>query len=884
MRRVLGLLLPGFVALAAVAVALTPGGYLGQVLAQAVGYQQTFDGTPATPTFWRPVDWDVSIFGHDMQNIEPMQAQHGADCSAPPNTHLISRIEETVYICNSHVMTAINNGYGAIMLTPNQLLDFSAGPAVLKWDMSTARQSSRDWVDVLLTPFEENSQVNFVDFHRPRNAVYLTLAGGNGLFVGSIWRNGVEERVSGDVYHTWDMIFANFGLTSSATRRDTFELTLSRTHMRLRMPAYNLTWIDADIPPLTWTQGVVQLNQRTYNPNKACDFDGTCGPNTWHWDNVSVAPAAQFTLLRADRRFVDASAPSAVTFPAAAPANAHLRFSGVGKPIEFSVNGGGTWTAATVQGDEAPPSNPEIGDAYWSPIPAGTRSVMIRGTRHGTTAWSAQDIAIWAPGPQVILPTQTPVVGGPTALPTAARTATPTPVRSSAVATATPTSISSSSPPSNPNQPSNPSNPSPPSNSGNRSSSRAPAAPAPVVLGESGGGGGFPALAFAPLPKATPAPAPTVFVAPPPVVSGLQLDAAGGDIAVDSLNLELSVPAEALGGQAVRIKPSRPALETLPPAPPALELGSDAFELALAPLDGSADLQDLVAPLRLAYRLRLADLARVGVDFSKLGLGLWTGAGWTPLPCAVGDDARLICSTSRPGLFAVLIASVQNESTEIDLPNGRFYAQANGFSGSGGSGFAVTDDADANLWAEFQRLGGVEQLGYPVSGRFVYRGFLTQAFQRLVLQWRPELAEAVPLNVLDDLSQRGTDPWLERTRQVPMSPAGLEDLGLPWDEVVARHLAVLEPYPALLEAYVNTPDALEAYGLPLSIKEYGTFVSVRLQRATLQLWLVDQPWAAAGTVVVGNAGDLAKEAGLWPLSALAPEPRPAASVEAVPEQ
>lgn len=30
------------------------------------------------------------------------------------------------------------------------------------------------------------------------------------------------------------------------------------------------------------------------------------------------------------------------------------------------------------------------------------------------------------------------------------------------------------------------------------------------------------------------------------------------------------------------------------------------------------------------------------------------------------------------------------------------------------------------------------------------------------------------------------------------------------------------------------------------------------------------PWAAAGTVVAGNGGDLAKEAGLWPAGAVTP--------------
>jgi len=66
------------------------------------------------------------------------------------------------------------------------------------------------------------------------------------------------------------------------------------------------------------------------------------------------------------------------------------------------------------------------------------------------------------------------------------------------------------------------------------------------------------------------------------------------------------------------------------------------------------------------------------------------------------------------------------------------------------------------------------------------------------------------------------------------------------------------------------PDAVDALGLPAGIDSFGPLVSVRLQRGTLQLWLVDTPWAAPGTVVVGNAGDLAKQAGLWPLDAVAP--------------
>ncbi len=873
MRRVVGPLLPVVTGLLAILVVLSPGSYTGDLFAQAAGYLQTFDGSPATPLFWRPVDWDITILGHGTTSIEPMQADHGPDCSGPPNTHLISQIEQTVFICNAHVMTAMNNGYGAIYLTPNQLLDFSQGAAVLKWDMSTARTSSRDWVDIVIMPYADNLQINFQDVHLPQNALHLELAGGNGVFVPTIYRNGVAERVSADTYHTWDMIFANFGLQASAVRRDTFELTLSRTHIRFRMPAYNLTWIDTDIPALAWSQGVIQLNQRSYNPNKACDFDGTCGPNTWHWDNVSVAPAAQFTLLRGDRRFVDATTSATVNFPAAAPSNANLRFTGVGKPIDFSIDGGRSWVTAHVQPPAAPADNPSMGDNFWSPIPAGTRSVMLRGTRQGTVAWSAQDISIWAPGPQVIIPTQTPVVQQPlpTSTPTtvpSAPTRTPTPVpggNNSSPATATPTSV----PPPPPSKPGNGGSP------GSGGSPPPSDASQPPQTGEGGGGVGASLLVFPPsTPTAQPTASPVTTRATAPAAPGLGLTAEGGELVIDSLNLVLGVPGEVLNGQAVTVSAQRLDRASLPPAMAGFTLGLDAFDLKLSASD-AMPLTEFVAPIQLVLQVTPADLPLVGAE-TKIGLGVWSGSAWSPLPCALADNGRLVCETSHFSVFAVLIASDENQPMEGDLANGRFFSQANGFSGAGGTGFAVIDDGDANMWSEFQRLGGIEALGYPISGRFMYRGFMTQAFQKLALQWLPESGEAVPVNVLDELSQRGTDGWLERTRQVPLGESSVEDIGLPWDDVVSRHLALLDAYPALHEAYLNDPLALNSYGLPLAVKDYGSFISVRLQRATLQLWLVDRPWASAGSVVVGNAGDLAKEAGLWPLDALAPEPRPLA--------
>ena len=88
-------------------------------------------------------------------------------------------------------------------------------------------------------------------------------------------------------------------------QRDTFELDISKNHIRFGMPQYNFWWVDADIPTLDWSQGVVQLGHHSYNPEKDCNYDGTCGPNTWHWDNVSITPAVPFTILRADQRYLN---------------------------------------------------------------------------------------------------------------------------------------------------------------------------------------------------------------------------------------------------------------------------------------------------------------------------------------------------------------------------------------------------------------------------------------------------------------------------------------------------------------------------------------------------------------------------------------------------
>src|SRR2546423_1025342 len=130
----------------ATGVVLLSGTAASQVAVQAATtLLQTFDGSPAHPTPYVPTDWDITILSHSATSLRPMNADHGSDCSAPPATHVVARTDDMVFMCNGHIMTAVNNGYGAVYLTPNALMDFSQGESVLKWDMSTNRTASRDW-------------------------------------------------------------------------------------------------------------------------------------------------------------------------------------------------------------------------------------------------------------------------------------------------------------------------------------------------------------------------------------------------------------------------------------------------------------------------------------------------------------------------------------------------------------------------------------------------------------------------------------------------------------------------------------------------------------------------------------------------------------------
>lgn len=219
--------------------------------------------------------------------------------------------------------------------------------------------------------------------------------------------------------------------------------------------------------------------------------------------------------------------------------------------------------------------------------------------------------------------------------------------------------------------------------------------------------------------------------------------------------------------------------------------------------------------------------------------------------------------------FAVLASltighpiSASAQAADFDTAGGRFFTQTGG---GGGKGYAVTDDGAARFWSEFQRLGGVQAVGYPASQRFQWDGFTVQVFQRVVFQWRPESNSVAFVNVFDRLGELGKNEFLRTVRQTP-PPRAFDDAGKAWEQVMANHLAVLERYPAVKAKYFAVVgDPIQANGLPMSdVTDMGDALVLRAQRVVLQQWKKDVPWAKAGEVTVALGGDIAKEAGVLP--------------------
>jgi len=419
----------------------------------AVGtFLETFDGAPAAPEpYANPHGWDIFTTGLDTRQSgsAAQRAHHGPACSAPgfpysaTNSHPLLNTNDQVFLCNNHLMTATGlTGYGAIYMVPPAMADFSGGTATIRFEMSTLRTASRDWVHFTLMPFSGHNKFayNNLDQAVPPHNINVELAGTN-VLLASQRAGGGDVQIEGDGFTTWNMVQAANGVREDAARRDIFQIDVSRTHLRVciignsagQTYTYDgrtgFCWIDSDLPsPLgsgEWNdQAVFMMTHVAYNPEKSCSSeedqfsivhnptgDAQCPPNTWHWDNVRIDPAVPFTILNPLQRFAsfnDPSGANTITFATPAPANSYLSYVAAGacSAQRFSVNGGTSWISAIPQPTTTQCQHPENGGEYWTPIPEGTTAVKFTGQR-SFGVWAAGAAAIWVAGEGTLPPVST---------------------------------------------------------------------------------------------------------------------------------------------------------------------------------------------------------------------------------------------------------------------------------------------------------------------------------------------------------------------------------------------------------------------------------------------------------------------------------------------
>lgn len=426
----------------------------------------SFDGTPTSPLGYQGSafieGWSVNVHERSMvfsgtgqplgDAIHPLEAQHGADCSAPPATHNTGASRSAaVFQCNDHIMMALNGSeYGANYLMPDRLADFSAGSVTVDFDLSTNRMSTRDWWDITISPFMDAQSLpllsdlsggcgfGFVDLQgHNRNSVVITTDNGDNVPKLRITRNGVcpEERYGPDFGGTAFDAGIVAGTNQSATRQ-MHRITLTPTSLRferLASPtASAVVFIDQTFPALSWNQGVVQIGQHSYSPEK----DNAGVPATWHLDNVSINPNVPF-YLKNYPTYIGNGGGTLITDPA--PAGAFLRFPAV---CRVAVNG--VFATKMVDGNQ-----PQNASSYLVPIPQGSTSFAISFANDG---WYQVGLGCNAKDFDVVS-----LVGGVPSTPTATASSSPTPPpTSTATSTPTPTATASPAPTATPTAPPTP--------------------------------------------------------------------------------------------------------------------------------------------------------------------------------------------------------------------------------------------------------------------------------------------------------------------------------------------------------------------------------------------------------------------------------------------
>jgi hypothetical protein len=229
-------------------------------------------------------------------------ADHGADCSAPPNQHSIPRTthrsnaaapDPSFYICTGHLMSSMGDveGYSSTAFWPRQEFDFAAG-GVVEWSVNLSAPHARSWWEIQIMPRQQlqAAAVNHTlgaDETYPAQRIVLTFTDDSTrvVQVGSGEPPPGGVLIEQDKWPGWAM--SHEGDPALVDRR-------IRRHMRLELQRDRLAWgieqadgafdwLQADIPGgLPFTRGLVLFTTHAYTPTK----DGNTELYTFHWGDI----------------------------------------------------------------------------------------------------------------------------------------------------------------------------------------------------------------------------------------------------------------------------------------------------------------------------------------------------------------------------------------------------------------------------------------------------------------------------------------------------------------------------------------------------------------------------------------------------------------------
>lgn len=305
---------------------------------------------------------------HQWKDGDALDAQHGPDCGPPPATHRADTWDEYVYVCKEHLMTArAAPSYAATYLMPLFEVDLTSDEAVISWAVSTQSMSSRDWIDMWVTPLDDALMVPIEHLGptlqgTPRHAVHLRNGNGSEKWAIQVIRD-FETIAAAEVYLPPD-----FEL--SPKTRTPITLRVRPDEVELTMEGVGTATVAAGPG---FDRGLVQWAQHSYNPAK----DNSGVPATWHWDDFTIDPAVPLGVNRVTP-VRSIGAPGDVheqTFERAAEDGDQLLFDAV---CQVEIDFGSGFEAVDKQPASKGNSVVEAQSSYRVPVPVGATGARVR--------------------------------------------------------------------------------------------------------------------------------------------------------------------------------------------------------------------------------------------------------------------------------------------------------------------------------------------------------------------------------------------------------------------------------------------------------------------------------------------------------------------------